>query len=68
MAKETHRSPWIQMWWAPRTPFTPCCGALNLFLCRIVFVLLAGDAISKVIKKNEYNMFGEYITVIKIPN
>lgn len=41
---------------------------LNLFLCRIVFVLLAGDAIPKVIQINEYNMFGEYITVIKIPS
>lgn len=37
-------------------------------LCRIVFVLLAGDSIPKVIQINEYNMFGEYITVTKIPS
>lgn len=41
---------------------------LNPFLCRIVFVLLAGDAIPKVIQINEYNMFGEHITVIKNPS
>lgn len=41
---------------------------LNPFLCRIVFVLLAGDAVPKVIQVNEYNMFGEYIAVIKIPS
>lgn len=37
-------------------------------LCRIVFVLLAGDSIPKVIQINEYNMFGEYIAVTKIPS
>lgn len=37
-------------------------------LWRIVFVLLAGDSIPKVIQINEYNMFGEYITVTKIPS
>jgi len=41
---------------------------LNPFLCRIVFVLLASDAIPKVIQVNEYSMFSEYITVIKIPS
>lgn len=37
-------------------------------LWRIVFVLLAGDSIPKVIQINECNMFGEYITVTKIPS
>lgn len=37
-------------------------------LCRIVFVLPAGGFIPKVIQINEYNMFGEYITVAKIPS
>lgn len=37
-------------------------------VCRIVFVLPAGDSIPKVIQINEYNMFGEYITVTKIPS
>lgn len=37
-------------------------------LCRIVFVLLADDSVPKVIQINEYNMFGEYITVTKIPS
>lgn len=41
---------------------------LNPFLCRIVFVLLASNIIPEVIQVNEYNMFGEYITVIKIPS
>lgn len=37
-------------------------------VCRIVFVLPAGDSTPKVIQINEYNMFGEYITVTKIPS
>lgn len=37
-------------------------------VCSIVFVLPAGDSIPKVIQINEYNMFGEYITVTKIPS
>lgn len=37
-------------------------------MCRILFVLLAGDSIHKVIQINEYNMFGEHITVTKIPS
>lgn len=42
-------------------------SVLNPFLCMIFFVLLAGDAVPKVIQRNERNMFGEYITVIKNP-
>lgn len=42
---------------------------LNPFLCKIGFVLLAGTTSkNNNLKKNEYNMFGEYITVIKIPS
>jgi len=37
-------------------------------LCRIVFVLLARDTVPKAIGKNGYNMFGECITVMKIPS
>lgn len=52
---------------APRAPFTPGCGALIHF-CAGRLCVLAGDAILKVIQINEYNMFGECITVIKIPS
>lgn len=67
---------WLQgLWhlWGSGNPLDPnvvhCEDSFyTRLLCRIVFVLPAGDFIPKVIQINEYNMFGEYITVTKIPS